>query len=581
MPSEDAKNSNFNTLTEYIQNTENELKSQLSDFTKKVNLIAYALDATITNIDGNYMLYSSNTENVICFPVTSGKTYTVYKGYTMPYARIAYSETTPALNGIVTEYTDFSSIDTYKIFTSTQTGYACVKIHAYNDSETATQALASCMVYEGSYNVNKTKQHTNLVNIVDINGKNIDAAINKIECIENVNLISDFFQGIILNNELVAGQPYTLCLIFPIVSGIRYTIDKKIFTPYTRIGYTTNLPKAGDTLANFSALDNNAGSKYVTFTAIASGYATVYVCNATLEQVETIKSSAIVYKGDYNEVYNRNTNELSGDVVNANHIFYCGASRELNTLVKGITEATKYMDSVLYVDAGTYDLVQELGQSYFDNATENTLGILLKNRVHIIFSSNSKVVSNYSGSNTYAHYIYSPFNAGDYGFTLENLNLYCSNCRYAIHDERASSPNQYVNKYINCKMHIDNSDNTNWNSHHCIGGGLGANGEINIDNCVFGNDDAEIRWGISYHIPSSTQVKSYRSVIVIKDCYFESGAITLQTVDNMPSSTSDNSEYIITNNSFSKKYPGTDAQGVYNTLTHSANVREWNNICRS
>ena len=31
-----------------------------------------------------------------------------------------------------------------------------------------------------------------------------------------------------------------------------------------------------------------------------------------------------------------------------------------------IEAAEKYMDSVLYVDAGTYDLIQEFGDEYFD-----------------------------------------------------------------------------------------------------------------------------------------------------------------------------------------------------------------------
>ena len=374
------------------------------------------------------------------------------------------------------------------------------------------------------------------------------------------------------------GQPRRITICFPVVQGVEYTVDKKYRTNYYRIGYASNDPVGNTPISGYAVLSSNFN--YITFVAQQTGYACMKVYDEstdTYATYEQVFNAVVAYEGNYNDTVTQSNEK----VVNLDGgVFYCGANRTLKTLKAGIEEATKYMDATLYVDPGTYDLVEEFGQEYFDNATTTSYGLILKNRVHIVFSPNSKVISHYNGNNQYAHSIYSPFNAGRFGFTLENLNLQCSNCRYAVHDELISSPDQYKSEYVNCKMSIDNSQNTDWPAHHSIGGGLGANGEIVIKNCIFSSDDGAQRWGVSYHIPSVTSVTSYRSTILIENCYFETGSITLQTVNDMPESTSDNSEYMIVGNSFPTKYSGTDAQGIYNTLTHSANVREWNNVIR-
>lgn len=169
-------------------------------------------------------------------------------------------------------------------------------------------------------------------------------------------------------------------------------------------------------------------------------------------------------------------------------VFYCGPSYELSTLRAGIEAAEQVMDAILYVEDGTYDLIQEFGSAYFENIpADNALaGIVLKNRIHIIFSPNSKVVSHYTGNNAYAQTNYSPFNAGKYGFTLENLNLECSRCRYAVHDERHSEKEIYKSEYINCNFSFDNSDNEAWEfGETIIGTGTGCNAEIIVKNCTF------------------------------------------------------------------------------------------------
>ena len=92
---------------------------------------------------------------------------------------------------------------------------------------------------------------------------------------------------------------------------------------------------------------------------------------------------------------------------------------DFTRLTDAIREACRYMDSVVYVGDGTWDLIAELGNEIYDISSSNW-GLYLSNRVHIIFSSNSKVTANYTGSNANVLKYFSPFNTGKYGFTLEN-----------------------------------------------------------------------------------------------------------------------------------------------------------------
>lgn len=207
------------------------------------------------------------------------------------------------------------------------------------------------------------------------------------------------------------------------------------------------------------------------------------------------------------------------DEIYNSKIFYCGATRDYTSLKEVIEEATKYMDSIVYVDRGVYDLVEEFGTSYLDayNGTDN-IGILLKNRVRVIFSSGSKVVFDYQGTNGKVHEYFSPFNSGEYGFTLENAYVESKHCRYSVHDERAHSTDSYHNVYKRCTFIHDSSNASGWHAAQAIGGGLGKYGDILIEDCYcksVSNDDT-----ISFHSTTiSENDNDARSKIVVKNTY--------------------------------------------------------------
>lgn len=189
-------------------------------------------------------------------------------------------------------------------------------------------------------------------------------------------------------------------------------------------------------------------------------------------------------------------------------------SGDFTKLVDAINEAVRYMDSVVYVGAGTWDIIDELGSEYVESVSITQRGLYLKNRVRVICSSNSLITCNYTGSRADTISWLSAFNAGPLGFTLENATIESSNCRYAIHDERDQDADEYNNYYINCKIKHDNTDG---GYNQCIGGGLGLNGRVIIDGCIFENP-ARTNYQIVYYHNSAGSGKSF---VEVKGSYFK------------------------------------------------------------
>ena len=191
-------------------------------------------------------------------------------------------------------------------------------------------------------------------------------------------------------------------------------------------------------------------------------------------------------------------------------------SGDFDSLVDAINESVKYMDSVVYVGAGTWDVIDELGSEYLSNVGDTQRGLYLKNGVHVICDSKAVIEANYAGDLANVKQWLSIFNSGQYGFTLENAVLIGSNIRYLIHDERDTDTDAYTNKYLNCTMVFDNRNNDAWSAKQCIGGGLGQNGYVDIEGCSFksyqGYDGT-----VSYHNSAGANAKSH---IVLRDCYF-------------------------------------------------------------
>lgn len=195
-----------------------------------------------------------------------------------------------------------------------------------------------------------------------------------------------------------------------------------------------------------------------------------------------------------------------------------------------ITEALKYMDSTVYIEPYVHDCVQEweayFGDGYWDNFSSGR-GIELKNNIHIIGRSGCVLQCHYTGNNDFVQSDFSLFNNcdGGSGYTIENVIFDTSKIRYVIHDERGSDTTPYKVRYSRCQMSQDNSESTWDRSRACIGGGLGAHGDVVVEDCVFdtvvstGNKDS-----IAYH---NSESGVSQSTLIIKNCYCK-GDSTLQ-----------------------------------------------------
>lgn len=277
-------------------------------------------------------------------------------------------------------------------------------------------------------------------------------------------------------------------------------------------------------------------------------------------------------------------------------------------LLDGILEAVQTSNSVVYVEEGTYDLIDEFkkkyGNDFVTNYTIGTspYGIVLKNGVHVVFSPKAKVVATLPdyvfGESSHikdARTDFSPFNSGAGGFTLEGLTLETTNCRYCVHDDRGNRKDGtegtdfYTNRYINCNMTLDNrhsrvnktpteEEPEDWQYGYtqAIGGGFGTNGVIEIKNCVFmsyktnpqisGDTFPVVSWHNS--IVSDTSAKSK---IYLTDNYFKSkGYFRFEAKGD----SEQKSELIATGNSF--------GAGIVEKHSNPDNIEvtEWNNIVR-
>lgn len=250
---------------------------------------------------------------------------------------------------------------------------------------------------------------------------------------------------------------------------------------------------------------------------------------------------------------------------------------DYTSLTECLADATRNFGSTVYVRAGVYDLEAECkalrGDTFFDDFTSSTsyVGITLKSAVHVIFDSRAVVKFEYDGSNSNVVARFAPFNSGRYGFTLENLTLIATNSRYCVHDERGGSTEQYVNKYLNCDFHFSTIGTSYI---QCIGGGLGAGGEVVIKDCIF-EADTDTRPVISYHNNNKTTATDSKSRIVFTGNMVKNvGSFRLTYMGN----TQEMTTAIISNNSLGSE-PYMIMEGT-NQPYENTEIIGWNNVIR-
>lgn len=257
---------------------------------------------------------------------------------------------------------------------------------------------------------------------------------------------------------------------------------------------------------------------------------------------------------------------------------------DFDNIVTAIQTACDTMDNTLYIGSGVWDIIEDYGGQSAVEAliSSSNRGLYLKNRVHVICSSDALIKCEYEGDNATTHAWLVAFNAGDYGFTLENARIHTKNCRYTIHDEMDRHVPHYDNIYKNCDFVHDN-DYNDGGGMQVIGGGLGKDGRIVIDGCIFENPVYSEQSGthaiVSYH--NTWYEAGGRSTIEITDCYFVGNSTA--RVSYFGNST-DMTKAIIANNSMgSAPFLSRETTSQTSVATDIVNVElfAWNNEVRS
>lgn len=267
-------------------------------------------------------------------------------------------------------------------------------------------------------------------------------------------------------------------------------------------------------------------------------------------------------------------------------IVCCGQKRKFTKFIDALSYANETGDCDVYVDAGEYDLISEIGESnlptyIFDNTSGH--GPYIGNGTRLFMAAGAKVICNYTGNDRTVHRDFSILNVcyfqGKGDFKIYGGEFIGSNIRYVVHDE-ATGISQYSHEYHDCKMTLDNTKNVDWDAKQCIGGGLGQYGTIIIDGGIYNsvNIDADNDKGtITYHNPASGTSATFKNNVLIKNAYFETGTCYVSCLGD---DTSQNATTFICTNCSMKTEPF--ANGLDNPLVnHNVEIKKWNNDIRN
>ena len=149
----------------------------------------------------------------------------------------------------------------------------------------------------------------------------------------------------------------------------------------------------------------------------------------------------------------------------------------------------------------------------------------------------------YSGDNAYVLQNVSMFdcresNGSDPSFKISGMNASGSRLRYLIHDDTGGTTRKNripVHAFENCTLSFDNRGNASRVGAQVIGGGLGIATVVNIENCVFIQQESTVQGTVTYH---NNAYANSKSRVNIDGCYFTAGGVifgnygssTLQTV---------------------------------------------------
>lgn len=207
-----------------------------------------------------------------------------------------------------------------------------------------------------------------------------------------------------------------------------------------------------------------------------------------------------------------NSSENSGEIERAIHTS--------TSILEGVKQCYSEGVSLLIVESGNYDIIQEYlayyGNDYFENYIDYwgedpfARGIWLEN-IEIRFSPGAKVSCHYTGNNENVIFYFSAFAAGN-NVIIDGLVLDTSNIRYSIHPDFNTGKELSTMILRNCELQHFKSET----NQQAVGAGLGHHVDWKFENCIFYSD---------YQVPvvriHNNGNDNVQSKVTFTDCYIE------------------------------------------------------------
>lgn len=177
----------------------------------------------------------------------------------------------------------------------------------------------------------------------------------------------------------------------------------------------------------------------------------------------------------------------------------------------------------VYVNEGVYDIYNEMGGDAYLATITNPGSLNWRDVCHIVPDNTTiigigKVVLKWEpsasavGSDAMA-FLFSPINLSG-SASLENIEIHCTNCRYAIHDEISSYARwknvnrRYKNVYAKHLM------GTYHPTQQVYGAGIAPTGKYEFENCVFEGDGS---W-FHFSMHGTDMETNDKTVVNIRNC---------------------------------------------------------------
>lgn len=242
------------------------------------------------------------------------------------------------------------------------------------------------------------------------------------------------------------------------------------------------------------------------------------------------------------------------------------------SMLETIHAAQKKYGSLVFLDSGTYDVVEELidtyGETFFTAYNRNARdgwGVELTNGVTVRGMSETVIECDPGEYQTESNNIrdyFSPFMlAGD--CTIENVKIIAKNCKYCIHDDWYDKTVKAKHVVENCVLIKDDTFN------RCYGSGFTNSSELIIRNCYF-QDNTQAPVSIHNVVSANAESKA-----IIEGCYFANGTIRL---GNYGASTKKSVVYIHGNSYTAQPYVVYEDPSTYDI--ENMEFIGWNNEIR-